>query len=172
MNWTARLIYPIQIHRLAPSPSSDLTCEQSSKLHTSGINNEGLWHGPSSIPYAVRLWDRLRGPVHEILILQRWLGEAWAYSKIVSMIRKYHNHKLQTSPWHREEEPHNNHETPGIQTKQSNHLSLPHQDDCRTRRDIKKRTTNHRTNTDSHNGSNNKQQVNNNRTTASERTAA
>ena len=29
------------------------------------------------------------------------------------MIRKYHNHKLQTSPWHREEEPHNNHETPG-----------------------------------------------------------
>ena len=28
------------------------------------------------------------------------------------MIRKYHNHKLQTNPWHREEEPHNNHETP------------------------------------------------------------
>ena len=26
-------------------------------------------------------------------------------SKIVSMIRKYHNHKLQTTPWHREEEP-------------------------------------------------------------------
>ena len=35
------------------------------------------------------------------------------------MIRKYHNHKLQTNPWHREEEPHNNHETPGRQTKQS-----------------------------------------------------
>ena len=32
--------------------------------------------------------------------------------KIVSMIRKYHNHKLQKNPWHREEEPHNNHETP------------------------------------------------------------
>ena len=31
------------------------------------------------------------------------------------MIRKYHNHKLQTNPWHREEEPHNNHETPGRQ---------------------------------------------------------
>ena len=29
------------------------------------------------------------------------------------MIRKYHDHKLQTNPWHREEEPHNNHETPG-----------------------------------------------------------
>ena len=35
------------------------------------------------------------------------------------MIRKYHNHKLQTIPWHQEEEPHNNHETPGRQTKQS-----------------------------------------------------
>ena len=47
------------------------------------------------------------------------------------MIRKYDNHKLQTSPWYREEEPHNTHETPGRQTKQSNQLSLPHQDDCR-----------------------------------------
>ena len=49
----------------------------------------------------------------------------------------YYNHKLQTKPWHREEEPHNNQETPGRQTKQSNQLSLPHQDDCKTRRDIK-----------------------------------
>ena len=32
--------------------------------------------------------------------------------------------------------------------------------------DIKKRTTKHRTNTYSHNGSNNKQRINNNRTTA------
>ena len=31
--------------------------------------------------------------------------------KIVSMIRKHHNHKLQTNPWHSEEEPHNNHKT-------------------------------------------------------------
>ena len=38
------------------------------------------------------------------------------------MIRKYHNHKQQTSPWHREVEPQNNHETPGRQTKQSNRL--------------------------------------------------
>ena len=36
-------------------------------------------------------------------------------SKIVSMIREYHNHKLQTTPWHREEEPLNHHETPGRQ---------------------------------------------------------
>ena len=53
------------------------------------------------------------------------------------MIRKYHNHKPKTNPWHREEEPHDHHETPGRQTKQSNQLSLPHQDDCKTRMDIK-----------------------------------
>ena len=53
------------------------------------------------------------------------------------MIRKYHNHKLQTNPRHREGEPHNNHMTPGRQNKQSNQLSLPHQDDYKTRRDIK-----------------------------------
>ena len=44
---------------------------------------------------------------------------------VLSMITKYYNHKLQTKPRHREEEPHNNHETPGRQTKQSNQLSLP-----------------------------------------------
>ena len=48
------------------------------------------------------------------------------------MIRKYHNYKPQTNPWHREEEPHNHHEKPGRQAKQSNQLSLPHQDDCIT----------------------------------------
>ena len=36
------------------------------------------------------------------------------------MISKYHNHKLQTTPWYREEEPLNHHETPGRQIKQSN----------------------------------------------------
>ena len=36
------------------------------------------------------------------------------------MTRKHHNHKLQTTPWHREEEPLNHHETPGRQIKQSN----------------------------------------------------
>ena len=53
------------------------------------------------------------------------------------MIRKYHNHKLQTNPWHSKEEPHNNHKTPGNQTKHSNQLSLPHLDDYETRMDIK-----------------------------------
>ena len=41
------------------------------------------------------------------------------------------------NPWHPEEEPLNHHETSGIQIKQSNQLSLPHQDDCNTRMDIK-----------------------------------
>ena len=35
------------------------------------------------------------------------------------MIRKYHNHKPQTTPWHREEEPLDHHETPGTQINQS-----------------------------------------------------
>ena len=43
------------------------------------------------------------------------------------MIRKYHNFKPQTNPWHCKEEPHNHHKTPGRQTKQSNQLSFPHQ---------------------------------------------
>ena len=88
------------------------------------------------------------------------------------MIRKYHNHKPQTTPWHHEEEPLNHHETPGRQIKQSNQFYIPLQDDCNSRRDIKYCTTKHITITDSHNGSNNKQKVNNNRTTALERTAA
>ena len=46
-------------------------------------------------------------------------------SEIVIKIRNCHNHKLRTNPWHREKEPHNNHETPERQTKQSNQLSLP-----------------------------------------------
>ena len=88
------------------------------------------------------------------------------------MIRYYHNHKLQTNPWYHEEEPHNNHGTPGRQTKQSNQLYLPHQDDYNTIMDTNKRTTKHRIITESRNGSNNQQRINNNRTTALKRTAA
>ena len=51
--------------------------------------------------------------------------------------QEYHNHKPQTTQWHREEEPLNHHGTPGRQIKQSNLLSLPHKDDCNTRMDIK-----------------------------------
>ena len=53
------------------------------------------------------------------------------------MIMKYHNHKPQTTPRHREEELLNHHETTGRETKQSNQPPLPHQDDCNTRMDIK-----------------------------------
>ena len=67
------------------------------------------------------------------------------------MIRKYHNHNLQINPWHREKDLYNNHKTPGRQTKQSNQLPIPHQDDSKTRVDIKLRTTKHKTITDSHN---------------------
>ena len=84
------------------------------------------------------------------------------------MVRKYHNHKPHTTPWHHQEEPLNHHKTPGRQIKQSNQLSLPHQHNCNTRMDIKLRTTKHRKITDYHNGSNTKQKVNNNRTTALE----
>ena len=41
------------------------------------------------------------------------------------MIRKYHNQKLQTTPWHREEEPLNHHETPGGQIKQNTSPHFP-----------------------------------------------
>ena len=88
------------------------------------------------------------------------------------MIRKYHNHKLQSNPLHRKEEPHNYDQTPRRQTKQSNKLSLPHQDDCKTRKNIKSRITKHTTITESRIGSNTQQRINNNRTTNLEWTVA
>ena len=63
--------------------------------------------------------------------------ERWFRSEIVNEYdQEYHNHKPQTDPWHREEEPHKHDETPGRQTKQSNQLSLPHQDDFKNKMDI------------------------------------
>ena len=41
------------------------------------------------------------------------------------MIRKYHNHKLQTNPWHLEEEQHNNHETYEDKLNKTISSSLP-----------------------------------------------
>ena len=49
------------------------------------------------------------------------------------MVRKYHNHKLQTNTWYHEAEPHKNNETLGRETTQGNQLSLPNQDDCKIR---------------------------------------
>ena len=53
------------------------------------------------------------------------------------MIRKYHNQKPQTTPWHRKEERLNHHDTTGGHIRQSNQLSRPHQDDCNTRMNTK-----------------------------------
>ena len=60
-------------------------------------------------------------------------------AKLVSMIRKYHNYKLHTQPRYRKEEPQDiySKKTSERQYKQSNQLSLPRQDDCKTRKDIK-----------------------------------
>ena len=79
--------------------------------------------------------------------------------KQVSMIRKCHNHTPQTIPRHRKEEPQNSdcHKTSGRQVKQSNQVSLPHQNDCKIRRYKvlnNKTRTKHRTTTN--NGNNNK----------------
>ena len=41
------------------------------------------------------------------------------------MIRKYHNDKLQTNPYHHEDEPHNNQETQRRQTKQATSSLFP-----------------------------------------------
>ena len=56
------------------------------------------------------------------------------YSIIVS---EYDQEIPQSQTADHEEETHNHHETPGRQTKQSNQVSLPHQDGCKTTMDIK-----------------------------------
>ena len=66
--------------------------------------------------------------LHHDSFLQAGLNSTWTEKQLVSMIKKYHNHKLQTNPWHHKEEPHNNLVTPGRQTKQSNQLSIPHRE--------------------------------------------
>ena len=54
----------------------------------------------------------------------------------MSMIRKYHNHKPQTKTRAPRERATQHHQTPRRQTKLSNQLSLPHQDDYKTKMDI------------------------------------
>ena len=41
------------------------------------------------------------------------------------MIMKYHTHKLQTNPWHREDEPNRNHETPRRQSRKATSSLFP-----------------------------------------------
>ena len=66
------------------------------------------------------------------LVQNNWTKNSeclWSGNTLITNRKQIH--------WHREEEPHNNHETPGRQTKQNNQLSLPHPDDCKTRMGIK-----------------------------------
>ena len=69
------------------------------------------------------------------------------------MIGKYHNHTMQINPRRREEEPQNtnSHKTSGRQLKQSNQLTLPREDYCKTRKDkqkcITKQIPTHKTHT-------------------------
>ena len=67
--------------------------------------------------------------IGETLIYCDKLNAWWStHSRLTKIVSEYyqekHNQKLQTNPWHSEEEPNNNHETPGSQTKQSKQLSL------------------------------------------------
>ena len=78
-----------------------------------------------------------RQTIVKILPFMSRINELSEIFKNVSMIRKYHNHTPQTIPWHREEVPLNHNVTPGRQIKQSIQLSLPKQDDCNTRMNIK-----------------------------------
>ena len=88
------------------------------------------------------------------------------------LIRKIHNHTLQTNPRHREEEPQNNNKTSRTQSKRGKATSsvLPIKEHCKTRKDTKQYTTKHGTNKEHNNGSNNQQGTNNNRTAALSRT--
>ena len=72
----------------------------------------------------------------KLSIISSYIILACMYSDIVTMIRKYDKHKLQKKPMTRKEKPHNNHKTPGRQTKQCNQLSIPYQDDCKTIMDM------------------------------------
>ena len=73
-----------------------------------------------------------RGPS---LVFARISLVRWLFCNKFGM--KYHNYILQTNLRHHKEEPHNEQETLGRQTNQSNQLSLPHQDDCKTKMDKK-----------------------------------
>ena len=74
--------------------------------------------------------------------------------KIVSMIRKYHNHKLQINPWPRKEEPHNTQETRGRQKGKTTSSLF---------------SINMIAKLEQSNGTNNQQRINNNRSTTLER---
>ena len=112
---------------------------------TPGHDPGGRMKIPSDMLYIFHLWEDTQ-------------NSKWVYQEILQS----QTADNPVAPRGRAAQP------PGWQIKQSNQLSLPHQDDCNTRADTKQRATKHRTITDG----NSKQKVNNNRTTALERTAA
>ena len=90
-------------------------------------------------------------------------------------VQKYHTHTLQmTNPRHSEKgSPNTNSlKTSGRELKQSNTLSLPRQDDCKSRQDTDQCITKHRPTQNPHKQCELKQWIDNNRTTALEQTAA
>ena len=90
---------------------------------------------------------KTRKDIKKFIIKQ---GPNTKQKKQSSMTRKYYNHTLQTNPPHHEEVQQNNnsHKTPGRQTEKSNQLSLPHQDNCKTRKDTRHFKTKHGTHTE------------------------
>ena len=82
-------------------------------------------------PYVVKPFNNLFGNQNGN-DLRAWyvVFGMWGLPIIVIMIRKYHNHELQTNLWHREEESHNNQEHQEDKLSEATRLSLPHQDYC------------------------------------------
>ena len=87
-----------------------------------------------------KIYDRAQ-PLYDVILnmlfdlkLSQKLIKIDLLSKLVS---QFDQEIPQLQTWHRKEEPYNNYETPGRPTKQSNQLSLSHQDDCKTRMVIK-----------------------------------
>ena len=80
-------------------------------------------------------WTRAQSEDLDISFIADHLIEG--HKKVSENDKEIPQSQTADKPWHCEEEPHNNHEKPGRQTKQSNQRSLPHQDDGKTRMDIK-----------------------------------
>ena len=97
------------------------------------VNKSANWFGAKRHEF---LQDSNFWPIKSVCCV--WFCKFVTFSKIVS---EYDQEIPQSQTAHNpvapREEPLNHHETPGRQIKQSNQLSLPHQDDCNTRMDIK-----------------------------------
>ena len=75
--------------------------------------------------------------IHKTFKIRKYVFYFSIQHKISEYVQEIPQSQTADNLWHREEEPLNHHKTPRRQIKQSNQLSLPHQDDCNTRMDIK-----------------------------------